>query len=366
MSDWITPRAPILGRQWQRCTRALAGCALAWFFAAPLPGSEVDWVWQKLAPLPDPAGLAGCYAGISNGALVAGGGANFPERPPWEGGAKVWHEKVFVLEDPDGSWKQGFKLPLACAYGVAVTTPKGILCIGGSTADRHLTNTFYLQWTGQTVIAQPAPALPLPLAHACGVAIGESVYVAGGLERPDATRASDVFLRLDLGCETNGWQRLPPWPGRPRMLAAGASVNDTFYIVGGVELHPDADGTPARYYLRDGFAFTTEKGWRRIADMLKPVAGAPSPAPVLEPAGFLIIGGDDGSLLNFEPKAMHPGFPGQVLRYDAARDRWTERHATPAPRATLPSVQWRSLQVLISGEVKPGIRSPEVWTLRLE
>ena len=32
------------------------------------------------------------------GAILVAGGANFPDKKPWEGGKKVWYDTVFVLE----------------------------------------------------------------------------------------------------------------------------------------------------------------------------------------------------------------------------------------------------------------------------
>ncbi len=54
--------------------------------------------WTKLPSLPDREGFAGSFAGSHNGALIVAGGANFPGKRPWEGGAKTWHDSVFVLE----------------------------------------------------------------------------------------------------------------------------------------------------------------------------------------------------------------------------------------------------------------------------
>ena len=56
-------------------------------------GSGVTW--EKLPNLPDAEGYAGMYAGevrdvhTGAGALVAAGGANFPEKPLWEGERSV-------------------------------------------------------------------------------------------------------------------------------------------------------------------------------------------------------------------------------------------------------------------------------------
>src|SRR5215468_7081944 len=77
--------------------------------------------WERLPSLPDQEGFAGMFAGVSNGTLLVAGGANFPDKKPWDGGKKVWSDAVFVLEKPDGVWKVAGKLPRPLAYGVCVT-----------------------------------------------------------------------------------------------------------------------------------------------------------------------------------------------------------------------------------------------------
>ena len=332
--------------------------------ALPSLSPALDLHWQQLPPLPDPVGFAGSYAGASGKALLVAGGANFPDKMPWEGGAKMWHDNVFVLERPEGPWKAGFKLPLPSAYGISVTAEDSVVCIGGSDASRHLTNVFRLQWRQGKLVCHNLPPLPLALANSCGALVGRSVYVAGGTDAPDATRALKKFLRLDLSRATPQWEELTPWPGPARMLATAAAVGGSFFVVGGADLAPGPDGQPVRTYLKDAYCFTPGRGWRRVADMPNPVVAAPSPAPVVHGRGFLVIGGDDGSLANFQPRSQHPGFPNRVLHYDADRDQWTIAGETPAPRATLPTAAWNGLQVIPSGEARPGVRSPEVWALR--
>src|SRR5262245_15169524 len=67
--------------------------------------------WKSLPPIPDPVGFAAPFAGVSGGALIVAGGANFPDAMPWEGGQKVWYDAVYALPEPDGKWLTGFKLP---------------------------------------------------------------------------------------------------------------------------------------------------------------------------------------------------------------------------------------------------------------
>ena len=67
--------------------------------------SNLSLEWKPLANLPDAEGFAGSYAGVSNGALIVAGGANFPEKPLWEGGPKRWTDRVFVMPPHGEGWQ---------------------------------------------------------------------------------------------------------------------------------------------------------------------------------------------------------------------------------------------------------------------
>ena len=56
-----------------------------------------------MPPLPDREGFAGMFAGVSAGQLFCMGGANFPEKRPWEGGNKKWYSNIYKL-DNSGQW----------------------------------------------------------------------------------------------------------------------------------------------------------------------------------------------------------------------------------------------------------------------
>ena len=98
--------------------------------------------WQQLPDLPDVLGVAGAFSGISRGALIVAGGANFPE-PLFKNGQlnesakKVWKDEVYVLARPDGQWQKSASLPRPLAYGASVSTSEGVICIGGGDADRN-------------------------------------------------------------------------------------------------------------------------------------------------------------------------------------------------------------------------------------
>ena len=54
-------------------------------------------------------GLAGLYTGMEDGVLIVAGGANFPDKLPWEGGIKTYYDEIFILKtDATGeySWEK--------------------------------------------------------------------------------------------------------------------------------------------------------------------------------------------------------------------------------------------------------------------
>lgn len=316
--------------------------------------------WSRLPSLPDKEGFASMFAGVSGGALLAAGGANFPDRRPWEGGKKLWYDRVFVLEQPDGQWQVAGKLPRPLGYGVSVTHGSGVVCVGGSDAERHYADCFRLEWRAGKLTTKPLPSLPQPNANLSGALLGNTLYVAGGLEKPDSTNTLKTFYALDLAAKAPAWRELEPWPGPARMLAVAAAQAGSFFLVSGADLSAGLDGKPVRTYLRDAYRYTPGKGWKRIADLPRFAVAAPSPAPTVGTTQFLVMSGDDAAQLTVKP-TEHRGFPKSVLTYDTRADRWTETTPTPAPRVTVPTVRWNGAWLVVSGEQKPGTRSPEVW-----
>ena len=143
-----------------------------------------------------------------------------------------------------------------------------------------------------------------------------------------------------------------------------AVLNDSFYIAGGAALE-STNGKSSRVYLHDAWRYQLVKGWQRMADLPKPAVAAPTPAPAWDQK-FYIFGGDDGSLVGFQPVQQHPGFPKSVLTYDARSNIWNLADGLPVSRAVLPTVFWRGRWVLPNGEARPGVRSPEVWSVGLD
>jgi N-acetylneuraminate epimerase len=319
--------------------------------------------WDQLPVIPDPEGFGAAFAGTSGGALLVAGGANFPGPRPWAGGMKAWHDGVFVLERPDGHWTNGFRLPRPAAYGVSVTSGEGVICIGGGDPSRHFDDVLRLRWSRGRLTLSSLPRLPKPCAYMCGAVVNGTIYLAGGIETPDATACLNSFWAFDLNNPASAWRELEPCPGPQRMLAVAGAANGSFFLFSGARLATDAEGRPVREYLRDAWRYRPGSGWQRLADLPRAAVGAPSPAPRMNRRHLLVISGDDGSRIGHTPQDQHPGFPHSILEYDAVADAWTAVGDAPISRATAPTTEWRGLSVILNGEVVPGYRSPSVWTL---
>jgi N-acetylneuraminic acid mutarotase len=163
-----------------------------------------------LPPVPDERGFAGSFAGVSNGALIVAGGTHFPDKMPWEGGTKLWYDTIYALDKPNGQWRVLGKLPKPNGYGVSITTPEGLVIVGGGNATEPYREVF---WLDNNVTLAP---LPKPCAFMSGCVLDDVTYIAGGIETPTATSAMNTFWSLDLKKADAVWQELPPCPGGGR------------------------------------------------------------------------------------------------------------------------------------------------------
>jgi len=282
---------------------------------------------------------------------------------PWNGGKKVWHDQLFALDlsSSDAIWHEIGHLPTPNGYGVSLTVPEGVLVIGGGNADRNFREVFMMTLGPDRKVAfNPLPLLPEPLAQMSGAVVGRHIHLCGGLEKPDAISATSRHWMLDLDAPTKGWQTLPALPAPGRILATAAAVGGAFFIAGGCSLAPDASGKPVRTYLTDVWKFSAG-AWTKLADLPRASVAAASPAPV-SGLSFFIVSGDDGLQTSLASPADHKGFTPEILRYDITNNKWLADGAlTVPPPVTLAAIPWNDGTIFFNGEVRPGVRTPQVF-----
>nr|WP_246120231.1 sodium/solute symporter [Blastopirellula retiformator] len=323
--------------------------------------------WTELPPLPNQLGVAGPFAGVHQNGLIVAGGANFP-RPVWKN-SKQWVDQIHVLTKQDGQyqWRDGGSLPRPIAYGASVSTPEGVLCIGGNDAQQTYRDVFLLRWDGQQVSATPGPPLPSPCSYVQAALIDQTVYVTCGQKELGLYSATNQLWALDLAnlsaTDSNVWQPLPALPGPTRAFALVTGQHDGFrdclYVIGG--RRQEAGKTQ---FLRDVWRYEPiSRQWKQRRD-------APRVVMAGEAIGsgqshILVVGSADES--NFdksdELQDDHPGFPREALSYHTITDAWSTAGETPENLVTTTAVRWDGAIILPSGEVRPRVRSPHVWRI---
>ena len=330
--------------------------------ATPNEAHETPLQWSLLPDLPTPLGLGGPFVGVSNDALVVAGGSNFPTSP-FQGGTKQWRRDVYILEPDSDAWRTNFQLEHPLAYGGSVSTDQGFILLGGGDAQLHYRSVWQLQWQDGTLNQQKLPVLPQACAMTSAALLGTSIYVAGGQQAPDSTRAMNNFWRLDLSHPKPAWEVLDPWPGPARILPVVAAQDGAVYVFSGAELITAADGSTTRRFLSDAYRYRPNAGWQPVADVPQPVVAA---AAITEgPSHILIFSGDDGDLF-FRAQELgddHPGFSKTVLAYHTITDTWTELGEMTKALVTTSATRWNDRIVIASGEDRPGHRSPHVLAL---
>ena len=346
--------------------------------------------WEKGPSVPDEHGFAGPFAGVSSGTLVVAGGANFPDSYPWEGGSKVWHDRIFLLPEGAKEWTvSNLRLPKALAYGVSVSLPDqnhSIVMLGGSGSDNAPTTdvlslTLKLVNKDLEVNLRELPSLPVALAESSGLVVDNKIYIFSGRSTGGTVRKA---FRLDFGRSPLKWEELP-WPegARGRMHSVAGSHDGKIFLFGGRDFQSDSelehpeDRLEAEKldFLRDCYRFDPDTGkWTRIADLPQGSSASPYRAIPSGSSHLLMLGGVTAPYVEEQLAARpeingqgheHPGFPRTVLAYHVITDTWVQAGALPAEMevpVTVPVVFMPNGEYVIpSGEKQPGVRTTQVF-----
>ena len=344
-------------------------------------GAEKMLEWKPLPDLPDPIGVAGPFVGAHKDALIVAGGANFPVPAGgdlWEV-PKVYRTDAWVLVRNGESfeWKTGFKLKKPVAYGMCISTEKGVVCIGGQTGESVYSEVFRLEWNpkAKTFTQTELPSLPARCTGGAAATVGDFVYVAGGQSGIELETATKNLWRLDLSKANPKWEQLPGFPGRARaynQLAAQHNGREMcLYLMGGRYQKEDVSGDAGIVALADVYEFSPSryasgkgKSWRKRKSAPKPIMAGT--AVSVGQSHVFVVGGADGELLkkvladeNFVKR--HPGFPKRAWAYHTITDTWVDAGPLPANHVTTPAVKWGRDIIIASGEIKPRVRSTKVW-----
>ena len=337
-----------------------------------------DLTLSPIAPLQvgGTQGVAASFAGSHDGSLLVAGGCNFPDTPAAEGGSKKFYADIYALNlaTKDAQWQKVGQLPKALAYGASVSTPDGVVCIGGTSDGQQSETAVYL--INKSGKASPLPALPIGLDQMAAAFGDGKVFVAGGQSNGQGSLKA---FALEWGKKDAKWEALPdiPAPARVQSCAAvqSAAVGSAFYLLGGYD--------PAtKKAVTNGVAYDfNTKQWRTTGTIqpygeATPVALIGASAVASGCGHIVCIGGVNKDVFEqalaspADDYLTHPAdwykFNQNLIVYQTVTDAWARlfegKELARAGAAVVPVKDAMGTQhwYVINGEEKPGVRSAAV------
>lgn len=325
-------------------------------------------------------GVSACYCGVINGYLYIAGGCNFPDKPVAEGGKKRFYKAIYAAKlNAEGNrleWETVGQMPQPAAYGVSVTYENSLIFVGGNNETGGLTTAIRLRPTATGMQQEALPSLPHALDNMAGAVVGHILYVVGGNCEGVATQK---VWSLDLkNTAKQGWKEEPSIPGIARVQPiAAALAGDLLGVWGGFA--PKTDSKAAQLAM-NGASYNAGCGtWTALpvpTDALGEEVFTGGATAIATPQkGVVVVGGvnkdvflaainklPEGYLLH-EPEWYR--FNNRVLCYrDGA---WTQLLQHPSvARAGCALAYWDGWVYVVGGELKPGIRTPEIVRFRVD
>lgn len=345
-------------------------------------------------------GLAGHFSQIFDNRLIVGGGGNFPDAPVAEGGAKVWHDDIYILDSPESvEWSSKLKLPYNWGYGVAVSTKRGVVIIGGENESGALKSVIRVRPLDDKLEVDNLPDLPVKMVGMMGGIINSTVVVSGGVQDGSISNRSYALDLSKEGSDLFKWIEVAPMPGEGRKSSAYTVQNsgdrDLLYVFGGFNSSVER-GVPPTIYT-DGLSFDLKTNeWTALGDILTS-GGSPrglnaATAVAYGPSHIIFFGGANYDVFNRAIKrgydisiALSVGdsakvnrlksesldylkqpiesykFSKDVLSFNTITKQWVDMDHYPylAP-AVASGVYWEKSIWIVNGEKKPGVRNRAV------
>lgn len=334
-------------------------------------------------------GLAGPVSGTSGNYVMVAGGSNFENGLPWRGGKKIYHDKIYLMsktETGTRSWEQSSqRLPFPLAYSACLSLETGILSLGGETPQGPVSSVLLFSVNQGKVIQISLPSLPEATTSTGAALIGTTVFVAGGMTSKGATSS---FYSFNLQNKTNGWSVLPELPfalSHTVVVSQSDGEEDCIYVIGGRK----RTGEVSTFYSAVWKYKPSVQKWISEGDILsdgKALGLSAGTGIAVGSEHILLFGGDPGIFFNRterlnndiekatgeeekqrlwkekdEMLSNHPGFSKDILSFNTRSKKWEKiGTSTNELPVTTNAFQYDGKIILPLGEVRPGVRTPNV------
>lgn len=353
--------------------------------------------WKTIAELPPfrdqskSIGVAGPVVGIINNKLIVAGGANFPDKMPWQGGKKIYYNNISIFnKEKEQVFQEKIQNSLTSniAYAANCITPLGLVYAGGENELGLSDKVYLLQWdeASNNLRQTKLPDLPVETTNGSLVCIDNTIYFLGG---ETLTNTTNQFYSLNLIKINLGWMTLPVLP-KPlsNMVVVAQYLNGQkqIYLMGGRAKQKNGISD----FSSDVYSFDIHlKIWDKKKSLPYPLSAGTG--AVFSEKYILLFGGDQGerfnkveqtisninlekeqfkkeNLISIKNKLLesHPGFSNEILLYNTQKNIWLSNGFIPFNASvTTNLVQWGDEIIIPSGEIKAGVRTPRIISAKI-
>lgn len=325
-------------------------------------------------------GVSACFAGILGNNLIVAGGCNFPNTAASEGGKKKYYKDIYITNangDMSG-WEHIGSMPEPMAYGVSLQTKESLFIIGGNNENHALSSFFRLYYNRNGILnLDTLPSLPCTLDNMAGALCNNSIYIVGGYS--DGKPSTAVYT-ISLKSIKKGWRKVTDIPGNPRIQPVCTAVKGKLYIWGG--FFPNGELSEV---ATDGWMYDTKHDkWKVLPSPTNSVgesitlSGGTSTAlnnniictGGVNKAIFLDAISGKYQLTSKSEYMNHPiewyKFNDLILIFDTKSNQWKQntKRSSSFARAGATAIRYDKIILLIGGELKPGIRTSSIITIK--
>ncbi len=349
-----------------------SGHELRWDSSSALPAGENGTAHR---------GLAGPVTGIIGDRLIVGGGANFPDKMPWEGGKKHYATEayIYVIEEDGLELIRTQTLEGLASYPGNCSAGGALYVAGGENSEGPVSQVSKIRLEGDSLMVEVLPSLPVPLTNGGLVYADDKLYFIGGENK---ISVSDRIYKYDFSGDAPQWQETSyrlPYPVSHAVVVSDG--NRKIYIAGGRKRNEDVVST---LYDRVLELDLHSEDIRQVATL--PKASAAGTGLLDREGNLLLFGGDTGETfhrveelllqiartkdaglrkkleaIKAEVQGGHPGFSRVCRKYDFKKENWVE--VTPVSGespVTTTALAYKDRVIIPSGEVRAGVRTAQI------
>lgn len=355
-------------------------------------------LWQKAGQLPAPEGfsesigISGAYSAFLGDYLIVAGGANFPKGHPFfTQGKKSFYSDIFVFDTRNKQLNLVARgqLPVKAGHGATLVVDNSLYLIGGKNNEQAFDSIIKLTLDDfNKPITKIIGKLPFTWESGGAAWQNNALYIFAGKQNGQVSNKVCKYSFISAKCIDN--KHTPSLPGLSRTDFPAINHNGYFYVFGGLNL----TAGKANYVLTDAYAFDFNKAqWKTLPSITvdkKPFSVAGGGVASLTHNQLVLLGGVNREIFNnailqlttrqgddlnafkkhyFSLSKAEINFSRRQVIYDIDDSAWftlSEKVPFGGGAGPLTVTQKGNSIYWISGEVKPVIRSPNIYLGLLE